>query len=76
MNEALIVFIVIGLPVICLTVIFLARMRIKQASEKKVKHSQEDEVIIEEIYHGLRDLHKRVENLETIMRHDETYNRQ
>ena len=72
MNEAVIVFIVIGLPVICLTVIFLARMRIKQTNEKRTKHTQDDEQIIEEIYHGLRDLHRRVENLETIMKHDDS----
>jgi hypothetical protein len=68
MNETpLIVFIVIGLPVICLTVIFLARMLLKQGNEKKKRTQDDDAVIIEEIYHGLRDLHRRVENLEIIL---------
>lgn len=69
MNETpLIVFIVIGLPVICLTILFLTKMIIKQGNENKRKHKDEDEVVIEEIYHGLKDLHQRVENLETILR--------
>jgi hypothetical protein len=67
MNETVIVFIVIGLPVICLTVLFLTKMIIVQGKEKKRKNKDEDEVIVEEIYHGLRDLHRRVENLETIL---------
>lgn len=69
MNETpLIVFIVIGLPVICLTILFLAKMIMKQGNVNRKKHQDEDLEIIEEIYHGMKDLHKRVDNLETILR--------
>lgn len=69
MNETpLIVFIVIGLPVICLTILFLAKMIMKQGNANRKKHQDEDLEIIEEIYHGMKDLHKRVDNLETILR--------
>lgn len=67
MNETLIVFIVIGLPVVCLTVLFLTKMIIVQGNRKKETNRDGDEAIIEEIYHGLRDLRSRVENLETIL---------
>ncbi|MGM0431181.1 MAG: phage-shock protein [Spirochaetota bacterium] len=67
MDGALIVFIVIGLPVICLTILFLAKIIIRQGNEKKKNNQNEDEAVIEEIYHGLRDLRRRVENLETIL---------
>ncbi|MCF7940876.1 MAG: hypothetical protein K9M84_04640 [Spirochaetia bacterium] len=68
MNETpIIVFIVIGLPVICLTIIFLAKMIMKQGNENRKKHQDDDAVVIEEIYYGLKDLHRRIENLETIL---------
>ncbi len=69
MSETpLIVFIVIGLPSICLTVIFLTKMILKQGKETRKQNKDEDTVVIEQIYYGLKDLHKRVDNLETILR--------
>ncbi len=68
MSETpLIVFIVIGLPSICLTIIFLTKMILKQGKETKKQHSDEDTEVIDQIYYGIKDLHKRVDNLETIL---------
>ncbi len=66
-NTALIVFIVIGLPIICFTVIYLTRIIIKQGNQNKKRHQEDDIEVIEKIYHGLKDLDDRVENLETIL---------
>lgn len=72
MSETpLIVFIVIGLPSICLTIIFLTKMILKQGKETKKQNKDEDTQVIEHIYYGLKDLHKRVDNLETILRSKE-----
>ncbi len=71
MHEAVpIVFIVIGLPVICITLIVL--LRIKRTDELKRKSTlKEDELeIIEEVYQGLRGLSRRIDNLETLMYSD------
>ncbi len=69
MHEAVpIVFIVIGLPVICVTLIVLLRMR--RADEQKRAHRgvrDEELEVLEEVYEGLKQLRRRVENLETIL---------
>ena len=76
MHEAVpIVFIVIGLPVICVTLIILMRMR--RADELKRKNTLKDDEleIIEEVYQGLKDLSRRIDNLETLMNRDRYENR-
>ncbi len=69
MSETpLIVFIVIGLPSICLTILFLTKMILKQGKETKKQYKDDDTEIIDHIYYGMKDIHKRVDNLETILR--------
>ncbi len=75
MHEAVpIVFIVIGLPVICITLIIL--LRLKRVDELKRKNTLKDDEleIIEEVYQGLKDLSRRIDNLETLMSGDRNNN--
>lgn len=66
-----ILFIVIGLPIICGTIVKI----IHGPKDKKKKGKGKDNVgdqdknqeILEEIFYGLKDLGKRVNNLETIL---------
>jgi hypothetical protein len=69
-----ILFIVIGIPVISSTIINLVhgpkevrKDRKRKYREEKQDRSDEDSRMLEEIYHGLSDLGKRVKNLETIL---------
>ncbi len=70
MHEALIVFIVIGLPIICVTLIVVTVSKGKKHGKGA---TADDQQLIEEVYHGLKDLRRRIENLETIV--DEQDNR-
>ena len=70
MHEALIVFIVIGLPILCVTLIVVTVSKGKKHGKGA---TADDQQLIEEVYHGLKDLRRRIENLETIV--DEQDNR-
>ncbi len=70
MHEALIVFIVIGLPILCVTLIVVTVSKGKKHGKGS---TADDQQLIEEVYHGLKDLRRRIENLETIV--DEQDNR-
>lgn len=69
-----ILFIVVGIPVICNTLVKLIHgpkelrkdKRDRMNRQEKEKMDRDSEML-EEIYYGLKDLGKRVENLETIM---------
>ena len=68
MHEAVpIVFIVIGLPVICVTMIILYKMKQKHDHQQGESASREELKTIESLYQGLKDLHRRIENLEILM---------
>lgn len=58
-----IVFIVVGLPVICGTIISLAKMNREGASKSP---SAEEAALIQEMHHSLERLERRIEALETI----------
>ncbi len=74
-NPApLIVFIVIGLPVICITIIVLARQRSRAAVRKRDSHKDDEAQVIDQIYWGLKDLRQRIDNLETIIFKDSERN--
>ena len=68
MHEAVpIVFIVIGLPVICVTLISLAKQRSRNAVKRQSEGTDDEAKIIDEVFWGLKDLNRRIENLETII---------
>ena len=68
MHEAVpIVFIVIGLPVICITIIALSKHKQKDDARRSREGLDRETEIIEEIYLGLKKLNRRIENLETIL---------
>lgn len=68
-----ILFIVIGIPVLSNTIITLIHGPKETRKDRKHKKynnfdvNSEDSKMLEEIYYGLRDLGKRVKNLETIL---------
>ena len=76
MHEAVpIVFIVIGLPVICVTLIVLLRMR-RTEERKRSRRDVSDELeLLEELHAGLKQLRRRVENLDTILGKSEDQDR-
>jgi len=59
-----IVFIVIGIPVICGTVLALVKMG---KSKKGAQLDEEEARIMQELHKGLSKLEKRIESLETII---------
>ncbi len=68
--PVLIVFIVIGIPVICGTLLALAKiMRGGDNSRNGIpsKHQAEETELIQEIHRGLTRLENRIEALETIV---------
>ncbi len=72
MNSVLIVGIVFagivaGLAVICGTILMAARIRHGGVSRKSRQIETEEIKMIQEIYHGLMKMEKRVESLETIL---------
>lgn len=68
MHEAVpIVFIVIGLPIICVTLISLAKHRSRSADKRQSDGTDDEAKIIDEVFWGLKDLNRRIENLETII---------
>lgn len=74
-NPApLIVFIVIGLPMICITIIVLARQRSKHAAKKLDANKDDEAKVIDQVYWGLKDLRQRIDNLETIIFKDSERN--
>ena len=72
----IIVFIVVGIPVICGTLISLAKIILKsdRGSTSSGKGSSSEEVrLIQEMHRGLSRLEERIESLETIVtEHDKT----
>lgn len=69
-----ILFIVVGIPVLSRTIISLVHGPRDSGKDNKRKRHRDsmsrdnkDNVMLEEIYYGLKDLGKRVENLETIL---------
>ncbi len=67
-ETALIVFVVIGIPVICVTLIIISRMWMKGENRKKDSMKDQEAQIIDDIYWGIKDLNQRIENLETILK--------
>lgn len=66
--------IVVGIPVVCSTLVKLIHgpkekrkaRRHRMDQEERLKNDRDSE-LLEEIFHGLKDLGKRVSNLETIL---------
>ncbi|KAF0094593.1 MAG: hypothetical protein E1N59_1898 [Puniceicoccaceae bacterium 5H] len=61
--PVLIVFIVVGLPVICGTLLSIAKMNRRDAKESA---SSEEAAILQEMHDSLNRLERRIEALETI----------
>jgi hypothetical protein len=59
-TGIIIVFICVGLPVICGTII-----AINKADSKKSK--QGDQQALDDLYYSIKDMKKRITNLETIL---------
>jgi len=70
-EGVLIVFIVIGLPVICGTLLAMNKNSKKAGREKDDAVKDDEALIIDEIYWGLKDLNRRIENLEAIVFKDD-----
>ncbi len=62
-----IVFIVIGIPTICVTAIVLAKMGGRKHRRKEASLEVEETKVMQEIHQGLTKLEKRIEALETII---------
>lgn len=68
-----ILFIVIGIPILSNTIITLIHGPKETRKDRKFKSNndnsttRDDSKMLEEIYHGLSDLGKRIKNLETIL---------
>lgn len=66
-----ILFILVGIPVICNTIVKIARppgdKRSKKGKSSGSSVNEQDREVLEEIFYGLKDLNKRIENLETIL---------
>lgn len=69
-----ILFILIGIPVICGTLVKiihgpkeLRKKKGDKLNQDEMLRKERDSEILEEIFYGLKDLGKRVNNLETIM---------
>jgi len=60
----IIVFIVIGIPVLCGTAIAMKKMG---ANSKSSKTDAEEAKIMQELHKGLTKMEKRIESLETII---------
>jgi phage shock protein B len=72
MNSVIIVFIVFGSIValaglLCGTVLLAIRMRHAGFSAKDKKESNDEAMMIQEIYRGLEKMEHRIEALETIL---------
>jgi hypothetical protein len=70
MDQALpiiIVFIVIGIPVICGTLITLVKILRSTPGAKDGKASAEEARLIQEMNRSLNDLEERIETLETLI---------
>lgn len=68
MNETIVILLItIGIPVGCVTLIVLKAMENRR--ERKMRRDQENlsESELREIYYGLRDINRRIDNLETIL---------
>jgi|GEM_PF-1260043 phage shock protein B len=61
----LILFIVVGLPVICLT--WIVKMRVDGSPRRNKKVDADETKIIQEIYRGLNKMEDRIDTLETIL---------
>jgi len=70
-EGVLIVFIVIGLPVICGTLLVMNKSSKKAGGKKDDAVKDDEALIIDEIYWGLKDLNRRIENLEAIVFKDD-----
>ena len=71
MHAVLIVAIVFGSVVtlaglLCVTVLVIIRMR-QSSSGKKQHNSQDESMLVQEIYRGLEKMEQRIEALETIL---------
>lgn len=69
-----IIFISVGIPVICNSIVTLIhgpkgtrKDNKKQSAQEYANRSEKDREMLEEIYYGLSDLGKRINNLETIL---------
>jgi phage shock protein B len=65
-GEILIVLIVIGLPIICGTIILLVLLARRGGRSKEKIHVNEAR-LIQELHQGLNRLENRIESLETIL---------
>jgi phage shock protein B len=61
----LILFIVVGLPVTCLT--WIVKMRVDGSPRRNKKVDADETKIIQEIYRGLNKMEDRIDTLETIL---------
>ncbi len=61
----LILFIVVGLPVICFT--WIVKMRVEGSPRRTKKMDADETKIIQEIYRGLNKMEERIDALETIL---------
>jgi len=67
-----ILFITVGIPVICNTIVTLIYGPKELRKDRKGRggsyiHNKKENQMLEEVYYGLKDLGKRVQNLETIL---------
>lgn len=66
-GPILIILIVVGLPVICGTIIILAAMLRKGHVRDRDASNAEDARIIQEMHQNLNKLEERIESIETIL---------
>jgi len=67
MSEVWIVAIVIGIPVVSGTITRIAKLHYRSMEQQQAANRDTEVEALSDIQAGLRDLKKRVENLETIL---------
>lgn len=67
MSETILVLLItVGIPVLSITMIILKAMENRRARKVEREKNSLSEDELKEIYYGLQDLAKRMDNLETI----------
>lgn len=68
MNETIFVLLItVGIPVLSVTLIIMKSMDNRNRRRSRKEMDQLDESELRDIYYGLKDLNRRIDNLETIL---------
>lgn len=72
LGEILIILIVVGLPVLCATLVILAMLFRGKQSQRRELSDQEETRLIQELHQSMSRLERRIESIETIVLESES----